>query len=289
MTTKSSPGEVRASRPIAQPAGPMRYWPLLVNLTRREARQRYKGSALGLLWTLITPAIMIAAYTVVFQFIFRSPVPNFALFIFIGLSAWVLFFGSATVAVTSLVGQPGLVTKVRFPRALITMATMGGNALTGIAMVLVATVVTLIVPRDARAASIGQGGDRETLLMLPPLLILLAMLAVGFGLMLAALQVYFRDIEHIIAAIGLPWIFLSPVFWSFYLAPAGLLDKPWLENVLHWANPPAPIIIAIQDVMFWGKWPNPWDVGYAFVVGAIVLAIGVWVFRKLEPEMAAEL
>ena len=278
MTTKSSPGEARASRPIAQPAGPMRYWPLLVNLTRREARQRYKGSALGLLWTLITPAIMIGAYTVVFRYVFRIDIPNYALFIFVGLTVWTLFFGSATVAVSSLVGQPGLVTKVRFPRALITIATMGGNALTGLAMLIVAIVTSVVVT----------GGVHPSLVLLPVLVVFLAMLSVGFGLIVAPVQVYFRDVEHIMAAIGLPWIFLSPVFYTFATAP-GLQDSPLLEAVLHWGNPPAPIILAFQDVLFWGTWPSLGDVLYAGVAGAIVLAIGIRVFRRLEPEMAAEL
>ncbi len=144
------------------------------------------------------------------------------------LTVWTLFFGSATVAVSSLVGQPGLVTKVRFPRALITIATMGGNALTGLAMLIVAIVTSVVVTG-------GVHPGRSCLL--PLLVVLLAMLSVGFGLIVAAVQVYFRDVEHIMAAIGLPWIFLSPVFYTFDDAPRACRTTPLLENVLHWAQP----------------------------------------------------
>ena len=117
-------------------------------------------------------------------------------------------------------------TKVRFPRALITIATMGGDVLTGLAMLIVAIVTSVVVT----------GGAHPSLVLLPVLVVFLAMLTVGFGLIVAPVQVYFRDVEHIMAAVGLPWIFLSPVFYTFATAP-GLQDSPLLEAVLHWGNP----------------------------------------------------
>lgn len=267
-------GVAGASAPLRNVA---RYWPLLVNLTRREMRQRYKGSALGLLWTLITPAIMIGAYTLVFRYVFRIQIENYALFIFIGLTFWQLFFGSVTVATSSLVGQPGLVTRVRFPRSLITLATMGGNSLTGFAMLAVALITSMAVI-----------GVHPALVSIPLLLVLTAMLTAGLGLVAAAIQVYFRDVEHILAAIGLPWIFLSPIFYTFDKAP-GLSDNALLENILHWANPPAPLILSFQAVLYDGTWPAGGDLLYSLVAATAMLAIGIAVFRRLEPEMAAEL
>ena len=75
-----------------------RYAPLFRNLVRREVRQRYKGSALGLAWTLVTPAIMVAAYSIVFKFLLRIDIPNYALFLFVGLTVWTFFMGGAQVA-----------------------------------------------------------------------------------------------------------------------------------------------------------------------------------------------
>ncbi len=75
-----------------------RYGPLFRNLVRREVRQRYKGSVLGLAWTLITPAVMVAAYSLVFKFLLRIDIPNYALFLFVGLTIWTFFLGGAQLA-----------------------------------------------------------------------------------------------------------------------------------------------------------------------------------------------
>ena len=87
--------------------------PLLRNLTRREIRQRYKGSALGLAWTLINPALVVLAYWVVFKFLFGTPIPNYALFLFVGLMAWALFYGGIVVASQSLVANASLINPAR--------------------------------------------------------------------------------------------------------------------------------------------------------------------------------
>lgn len=255
-----------------------RYRPLFVNLTRREMRQRYKGSALGILWTLITPAIMIAVYSLVFHFVFKIAIENYALFLFVGLSAWTLFFGSALFAAPSVVGQASLVTKVRFPRMIIPLSTMVGNSITAFAMFAVAIPLCLVFT----------GGEREPILFAPFGILLIFLFGLGLGLLVAASQVFFRDVEHILGALGLPWIFLSPIFYTFETAP-GLADRPLLVDLLHYGNPPAPFILALQDSLFFGQWPAVGDVIYMLAATVVMVAIGLWTFRRLEPEMAVEL
>jgi ABC-type polysaccharide/polyol phosphate export permease len=245
---------------------------------RREVRQRYKGSVLGLAWTLITPAVMVGAYSVVFKFLLRIDIPSYALFLFVGLTIWTFFLGSAQLASSSLVANAGLVTKVRFPRQIVPLASMTGNAFTAGAMLAIALPLCLFLT----------DGDRLTLVALPGLLPLLAAFTVGFGLLVSAVNVYFRDVEHILAAIGLPWIFLSPIFYSFDRVPP-LQEHAWAESLLHYANPIAPFIISIQDVLFWGRWPAWGDVLYCVAASAVALAVGWTVFRRLEREMAVEL
>jgi lipopolysaccharide transport system permease protein len=255
-----------------------RYGPLFRNLVRREVRQRYKGSVLGLAWTLITPAVMVGAYSVVFKFLLRIDIPYYALFLFVGLTMWTFFLGSAQLASSSLVANAALVTKVSFPRQIVPLASMTGNAFTAGAMLVIALPLCVIFTE----------GSLAPLVALPPLILLLALFTIGFGLLVAAVNVYFRDVEHILAAIGLPWIFLSPVFYSFDRVPP-LQEHPWAEALLHWANPVAPFIIAIQDVLFWGRWPFWGDVAYSAAAAALLLSVGWTVFRRLEREMAVEL
>lgn len=255
-----------------------RHMPLYRNLVRREVRQRYRGSALGLLWTLITPAIMVGAYSVVFKFLLGTPIPNFSLFLFLGLAVWAFFYGGAQIASGSLVANAGLVTKVSFPRQIVPLASMTGNAFTAGAMFAIALPLCLILTT----------GSMAPVVMFPVLIVLLAMFTIGFGLLVSAINVYFRDVEHILAAISLPWIFVSPVFYSFDSVP-GLQGRGWAEALLHYGNPISPFVIAIQDSVFWGRWPALGDVLYSLGMGAAVLAVGWMVFRRLEREMAVEL
>jgi len=259
-------------------ASAARYAPLFRNLVKREVRQRYRGSVLGLAWTLITPAVMVGAYSVVFKFLLRIDIPNYALFLFVGLTIWAFFLGGAQLASSSLVANAGLVTKVRFPREIVPLAAMTGNAFTAGAMLAIALPLCAFLTE----------GSRLPLVLLPVLLILLAVFTAGFGLLLSAVNVYFRDVEHILAALALPWIFLSPIFYSFDAVPP-LQEHPWAESLLHWANPIAPFIIAIQDALFWGAWPFWGDVLYMAGAAAVMLAVGLYVFRRLEREMAVQL
>lgn len=256
-----------------------RYAPLYRNLVRREVRQRYRGSALGLLWTLITPAIMVGAYSVVFKFLLRIQIHNYALFLFLGLAVWTFFLGGAQIASGSLVANAGLVTKVRFPRQIVPLAAMTGNAFTAGAMFVIALPLCLILTQ----------GSRLPIVLLPVLFLLLGMITVGFGLLVSAINVYFRDVEHILAAVSLPWIFLTPIFYTFDTVPGLTGRMAWAERLLHYGNPISPFVISIQDAVFWGRWPAWGDLLYCAVMGAAVLAIGWTVFRRLEGEMAVEL
>jgi lipopolysaccharide transport system permease protein len=256
--------------------------PLFRNLLRREVRQRYKGSALGLLWTLITPAIMVGAYTLVFHYIFRvGTIPHYSLFLFTGLTIWTFFLGGATAAASSLVLNANLVKKVRFPREIVPLSSIAGQAFTAATMfVILFPLCLLFTP-----------GSFLPLVALPGLVLLLAVLTIGFGLMLAALNVYFRDVEHILAALALPWFFLTPIFYSLDANSLPVLaGRPsWVIDLLTYGNPVTPYVETIRDVLFYGRWPNGVEVIYCVLVAAAMLAIGVLVFRRLEREMAVEL
>lgn len=275
--SSAQPALTSASRRSDALGAAGRYWPLFVKLTQRELRQRYKGSALGVLWTLITPAVMVAVYSLVFHYVFKIDIANYWLFLVVGLSGWTLFFGSALFAAPSLVGNASLVTKVRFPRAIIPLSVMVGNSVTAFAMIAVAGSLGFLMT----------GGDREPFILLPLVLLLISAMALGLGLVVAAAQVYFRDVEHILGALGLPWVFLTPVFYTY--DETALADHPTVVSILHWANPASPFTLALQDILYWGTWPSLGDMLYVLVAGPLVLGLGWWFFRRIEPEMAVEL
>ncbi len=253
--------------------------PLFRNLTRREMRQRYKASALGLGWTLINPLLVVAAYWVVFKFLFGTPIPNYALFLFVGLMVWSLFFGGISVGAQSLIANASLVTKVRFPRAIIPAAAISANAV--IALVMLVIALPLCVWQTT--------GSLLPLIALPAFLILTFALTIGLGLILAAVNVYFRDVEHILQAIGVPWFFLTPIFYTYATLPEAAQQNQTVIEILHWGNPISPFVIAVQDTLFFGVWPSLADSLYCVVAAALFLGVGRLLFRRLEPEMAVEL
>lgn len=253
--------------------------PLFRNLVRREVRQRYKGSVLGLGWTLLNPLIMVGAYWIVFKFLFGSPIPNYALFMFVGLMVWTLFYGGITVAASSLVGNAPLVTKVRFPREIIPLASVTANSVIAGAMLVIALPLCTILG----------DGSLVPLVLLPVFLALTAVLTIGAGLLFSALNVYFRDVEHVLAAIGIPWFFLTPIFYTYTTLPESARAHQTLVDILHYGNPIAPFVVAVQDVLFFGTWPTVADSAYCVVAAVVMLAVGLWAFRRLEGEMAVEL
>jgi lipopolysaccharide transport system permease protein len=257
-----------------------RYAPLYRNLVRREVRQRYKGSLGGLAWTLMNPLVIVATYSVVFHYIF--PVQNikyYPLFLFTGLTVWTFFMGGAQLAASSIVGNGNLVKKVRFPREIVPAAAITANGVTAAAMFAIALPLCLALSSTSYAP----------IVVLPVLFTLLVALTLGFGLMVSALNVYFRDVEHILAAIAMPWFFLTPIFYTLDQLPSGLQHKPGLLRLLYYGNPATPFVSSIRDVAFRGSWPTAGDWIYCGLVGPAVLLIGIAIFRRLERDMAIEL
>jgi len=252
--------------------------PLFVHMTERAIRQRYKGSVLGVLWTLVNPLIMVGAYWIVFKFLFGSPIPNYALFMFVGMTGWALFFGGLTVAATSITGNATLVTKVNFPREIVPTSAIAANAVTALAMLIIAVPLCLVFPQ----------GSWVPVLLVPVIMVLIFLMTLGLGLIAAGLNVYFRDIEHIITAIGLPWFFLTPIFYTFNQVSHSV-GNSWVLDCLHYGNPIAPGIIAMQDALFWGTWPAWGDLLYTAVAAGVFLTCGVLAFSRLKREMAVEL
>jgi ABC-2 type transport system permease protein len=259
-------------------SGYERYAPFFRNLVKREIRQRYKGSLFGLVWTMVTPALVVASYWLVFTYVFKAiTIPNYALFLFTGLVVWTFFFGGISVASSSIVANANLVKKVRFPREIVPVSAILANAFTAGAMFVLALPLCLIA----------NDGSYLPLLVLPVFVLFLTGLTIGLGLALAGANVYFRDVEHIVAAIGVPWFFITPIFYTFDTLPQEV--HGWLQAALYYGNPITPFLSSIREIMFFGGWPSAGDWIYCAAVGAAVLVLGLRLFRRLEREMAVEL
>jgi lipopolysaccharide transport system permease protein len=255
------------------------YNELFRQLFRRDLDVRYRGSVLGLFWTLINPIVLMAAYTLVFSILLKAEaVEYFPLFVLVGLLPWVFFQASVQSASTTLVGHAYLVKQVRFPRQLLPLSVVGTNLVTFFAMFVVILPFTLyLIPET-----------RTTFWASLPMVLPLIGLTAGLALAVAYANAIYRDVEHIVGAIFLPWFFLTPIFYTFDQLP-GLVGREWIGDLLHWVNPVVPVLEAIRNPLFFGEWPPLADVLYACVAAVVSLALGALVFTRIDERLASEL
>jgi lipopolysaccharide transport system permease protein len=254
---------------------------LFSNLVRREIRGRYKGSVLGIVWTLVTPIVMMLAYTLVFSVLFRfggDAIPNYPLYVLVGLTIWLFFSGSLISATTSLLSSANLIKKVKFPRAIMPVSTVLSQGVTMLAMLVILVPFFLwLTP-----------GSRWTMLLLPVAMVPILLMVVGCALAASVLNVYFRDIEHILSALILPWFFLTPVLYNFDTFPLAT-EHTWLVTVLTVVNFVTPFVLLLQNVLYWGVVPG-WEIWlYTTVVGTAIFVAGWMTFRRLQRNLAVEL
>ena len=256
-----------------------RYRDLFLNLFRRELRAKYKGSLLGLAWTLVNPIVLMGVYTLIFSVLWHAvTIAHYPVFVVSGLLTWIFVQSTLQSSSVSLLGHADLVKQVRFPRQLLPLAVVATNFVTALVMLGLVIVVNLIlIPRT-----------RAMLWLALPIVPLLVALVSGLAIVVACINVRYRDVEHLITTILVPWFFLTPVFYTFQSLP-GSAHHSALVNVLHYGNFVAPVLTAIRDPLFFGQGPAAGDVAYAAVAAALSLALGAIVFRRVDDQLAAEL
>ena len=282
-----APCEGRYSGGRAEPyTGPVgvytdliRYRELFGNLFRRDFQAKYKGSLLGVAWSLLNPLILLGVYLLVFGVIFPSKTPHYALYVLSGLACWTFFATSLQSAARSLIDSGELIKKVRFPRQLVAFSMVWTQAITFAVLVAVLIALSLAFLPDARTK----------VLLAIPLAALFAAEVLGLALVAGCLNVLFRDVEHVIAAALLPWFFVTPILWSASTLGPRAARHHELLTVLHWVNPVAPPIFAVRDAIWSGRFPHVWDVVYLVVAAAVALLLGALVFRSVDDRIALEL
>ena len=256
-----------------------RYRELFANLFRRDFQARYKGSALGVLWSLLNPLVLLGVYLLVFGVIFPSKTPHYPLYLLAGLACWIFFATSLQSASRSLIDSGELIKKVRFPRQLVAFSMVATQAVTFAVMVAILIALSIVfIP-----------GARGPVWIALPLALLFAAEVAGLALVAACLNVLFRDVEHVLTAALLPWFFVTPILWSASTLGDRLARHRTLLDFLHWVNPVAPPIFAIRDAIWSGHVPHAGDVIYLVVAAAAALAAGAAVFTAVDDRIAVEL
>jgi len=256
------------------------YRELFANLFRRDLQAKYRGSALGVLWTVANPVLLMGVYLLVFGVVWNSPFSNgghYALYLLAGLAAWTFFAAAIQSSTRSMLDNANLIRKTRFPRQLVPLSVVGAH-LVSFAVMLVALLVVngVLLPRV-----------RATELLAVPLAALLVGFVCGLALTAASLNVLFRDVEFIVAAALVPWFFLTPIIYPLSNVP-GAGSHPHVIAAIHWANPLSPAVEAIRAPLFLGTLPFWGDALYLVVECAAALALGALVFRRVDDQIAIE-
>lgn len=261
------------------------YRELLALLVRREVKVRYKDSALGVLWSLLRPLAMLAVYYfAIGKFLgAQRAIPDFAVYIFTGLTAYQLFSEIVSGGTGSILGNAGLVKKVFLPREVFPLATVGSalfNLLIQLAVLVAATIAVGAFPTGSRW------------LYLPLSLALLLVWGLAFGLLFAAVNVFLRDVQYLVE-IGLVVLFwTTPTVYSWELVKGAVGP---LAETLYLANPLALAVLGMQRT-FWVSGDGaltPDALGLRMVValgvGTVLLAAAHRLFVRLEGDFAQEL
>jgi ABC-type polysaccharide/polyol phosphate export permease len=257
----------------------VRYRYLFEQMVRRELRQKYKGSALGVVWYVVNPLVLMAAYALMFGVLLDAvQIDDYPLFLIVGLIVWVFFSQSLLASASSLIDQAPLVSKVRFPRETVPASVVAVQLVTFLVLLGLVAPVAIAV----------RGTLEPELLLLVPLVVCLFAFTLGVGLVVSVLHAYYRDVQPILAAALLPWFFLTPIFFRLQDLP-GLEGRGWAEALLRWANPVAPFIEATRDILYSGAWPAAGTLLYVAGVSAAALVGGWALFRRLQGELAVVL
>ena len=257
-----------------------RYRELFGSLFRRDLRAKYKGSVLGIVWSLAHPVLLMLVYLVVFSVMLKiqtAEYEHYWLFLLTGLPVWVFFATSLQSAASSLVENANLIRKVRFPRQLVPLSMVATQLVSFGVMLAIVVVFSLVYVPEAR----------DTVWLALPLSLLVVCLTAGISLAVAALNALYRDVEHVVAALLLPLFFLTPVLYSLESIP-GVRDQPRLIDAIHYGNFLAPAVEAMRDPIFFGRVPAAGDAVYLAVSALVALVLGSYVFGRVDDRVAVE-
>jgi ABC-2 type transport system permease protein len=194
------------------------------------------------------------------------------MFLFVALLPWIFFSSSLQSSTSSIVGGANLVKKIYFPRIILPLSVVCTNLMNYLYSLIIVFPALLLT------------GVTLTLniLWLPVILLITFLFTLGLSLILSALYVRFRDLEHIVGILVMVWFYLTPIVFGIEIFPADIAE------IISY-NPMVPIINGFRDILLYGQSPDWASLSYAFLIGFIVLIIGIFIFRKFERTFAEEL
>jgi ABC-type polysaccharide/polyol phosphate export permease len=248
-------------------------------LVARNLKVRYKGTALGFLWSLLTPLSYILMYAVFASILrFNDGHPNYLQFLIVGVVTWQFLATCVHDSVHAIVGNVNLVKKTVFPRLILPLATVLANLVNFLLTCMVLTIYLLFVAPTFAAVW-----------LLPLVVLTHSALSLGLALLLSASQVRFRDTEHVLGIGIMAWFFLTPVFYSLDFIYSHLDRLAAGARLLAFLNPMTGVVSAYRMVFLAADNPGWPGLLLSAAVCWIVLIVGCWTFQRAEWRFADEL
>ena len=242
------------------------YRSMIRTLVHKDLRGRYQASVLGFLWTFIVPLCQLLVYTVVFSVIMRSNVEKFYLYLFVALIPWNFFSSCLTGGASCIIQQQSLVNKIYFPREVIPIAYVTSSFVNMLYCEVVVIAVALF--SGVHFSFLG-------ILCLPVVMAVEYVLALGITMIMSAVDVYFRDLEHILGIVSMAWMFMTPIMYDMSMVPENL-------RFIFRLNPMTSIVTAYRDILYSGGVPRLETLLVSAGMGIFFLVLGFLVFGKLK-------
>ena len=249
---------------------------LLINLVRRDLAVRYRRSVLGFLWSFLNPLLMMLVFSIVFTVVRPLSVRSYPLFVLAGLLPWNFLAGSLSGAARSITSNANLIDKVYFPREVLPLAVVLSNLVNFLLSLAVFLPLALLLGADFSGWT----------LALPAIILVQVILVTGLSLLIATLNVYYRDTEQVLDVALTGWFFLTPVFYELELLPKQVFGvDAW--RLVYTLNPMATLVTDYRYIMLYA-YPVIRHTLVPLVVGLVLLVVGWLVFRHFSPAFAEE-
>jgi lipopolysaccharide transport system permease protein len=247
------------------------YRSLLLALTQRELKARYRGSILGFFWTFLNPLLLMVVYTVVFTQFFKNNIEHYSYFTAVGLLPWIWFTASVAGGASTISDRRDLMTKVRFPAQVLPTAVV----LTNLSNYLLSLPIIL-----GLGLYFGVYPTRH-LIVFPLVVVIQLVFTLALSFVVSALNVAFRDLQHIVANLMTLWFFGTPVLYS----AETVRSHTWGNFVLH-ANPMAILILSYRAIFIEHRLPEMGALFGLFGASLILLWLAALIFESRREEFA---
>jgi len=244
-----------------------RFMPLLRELVIRDIKVRYRHSALGLVWTVLNPLLMMVVITIVFSTLFKNNIPNFPIYYLSGSLLFSFNSETTTTALYSMISNASLIKKVYIPKYLFPLSNIL-SGLVNLGFSLVAMFVVMIVTGAP---------FHVTLLLIPIPIFYTFLFSTGLGILLSAITVYFRDIAHFYSVFILAWTYLTPVFYPVTILPDTAMKLMKL-------NPMYRYITFMRELVLYGRFPSITENLVCLSIGILMICIGLFIFYKKQDK-----